>query len=168
MSDASTATARDEVQAAARRRAPVARGGRSAASALLGCLTGCVALAGVTGTLLYCYPLSLGVFRGTTVLIHELTGDGAVLLSACYLVVHLARVWRLKRRRVSRWSAWAALALWVVAAGTGVYGQFAPLPAGSPEWLAHVAGSLAALIVACFHGIWGVRPRTSIRRYEEL
>ena len=122
-------------------------------------LVATASVAAVSGTLIYCYPSTLGAWRGPIVLIHELSGDAAILCSGIYLLAHLMRVWPLRRLRLSWWSGLAATAVWGVAALSGVYGQLKPLESGTWLWHAHVWTSLFSVVIGCLHGVWGLRPR---------
>ncbi len=120
-------------------------------------LAACAGVASASGTLTYCYPATLGSLRGALLVLHEISGDAAVLCSGFYLAVHLRRVWSMKRRRASRWSGFAGAGLWAVAALSGVYGQFVPLAGQSALWHVHVWSSLAAVLAVAAHGAWGLR-----------
>ena len=130
----------------------------AAAHRALAWLAASVVVATVSGTLVYCYPSTLGALGPWMRLLHELSGDAAIALSGVYLFLHLPCVWGMKRRRVSRWSGFVVLAVWVIAAATGVYGQLRPLSSGSALWLIHLISSVAAVVIAGFHGAWGFRP----------
>lgn len=125
---------------------------------ILAWLAASVVVATLSGTLVYCYPSTLGVVAPGMRLLHELSGDTSIAFSGVYLFLHLPRVWGMKRRRVSRWSGYVVLAVWVIAAATGVYGQLRPLSPGSALWLIHLTTSVAAVVIAGFHGTWGFRP----------
>jgi hypothetical protein len=113
-----------------------------------------------SGTLLFAYPSSIvGALRTATVWSHEITGDLTLGVLVWYLVVHLGRVWRMKRRQLSKWTGYASAGLWALAGGTGLYGQFVALTAGEAPWLVHLASSVALIVVVCFHGAWGLRPK---------
>jgi hypothetical protein len=51
----------------------------------------------------------------------------------------------------------AALAAWVVAAATGVWGQFAPLSRDTAAWWLHAIGSAAGVVILGFHSVYGYR-----------
>jgi hypothetical protein len=128
----------------------------------LSLLAVCIGVAVVTGTFLLCYPTTMASLNPALVVLHDVSGDAAVLVSGLYLMVHLPRTWSMKRRAISRWSGFAALAVWIVAAATGVWGQVQDLSAVAALWWAHLISSLATVIIGCFHGVWGYRPRPSI------
>lgn len=110
----------------------------------------------------YAYPETLAAIRAPMVLIHELSGDVAVALTVLYLVNHLARTWRMKKALVSRWTGIALVALAVVSALTGLYGQFVSLEQGSLLWWLHFVSSVVIILGACFHGLWAYRPRRDL------
>ena len=114
-------------------------------------------IATTTGTFIYCYPDTLEVvFRGM-VIVHDVTGDLTILAGAWYLTIHLKRTWRMWRRVLQRWSGYAAVAVWIVAAVTGVYGQIAPMPSGSTMSTIHAISATALVIIGCVHGGYGLR-----------
>lgn len=117
----------------------------------------CAGVATASGTLTYCYPATLGSLRGGLLVLHEISGDAALLFSGLYLAAHLPRVWSMQRRRLSRWSGFAGTGLWAVAALTGVYGQLVPIAGTSAVWHVHVWSSLAAVLAVAGHGAWGLR-----------
>ncbi len=92
-------------------------------------------------------------------LIHELSGDAAILLTALYLWNHLSRTWRMKKATISRWTGLCVVGLASLCALTGVYGQVTELERGSALWFLHFVSSVAIILGACFHGLWAYRPR---------
>lgn len=116
-----------------------------------------IGVATTTGGLEYCYAGMLGGLLPWVAWLHEISGDAAILCSGVYLLLHLPRVWSMRRRALSWWSGVAALAVWLTISAAGVYWQFATLETGSALWLIHVIGSLGFVILACFHGVWGFR-----------
>ncbi len=113
----------------------------------------------VTGTFLYCYPDTLQAVRRAMILMHDLSGDLMILSGAVYLWIHLKRVWRMWRMKLSRWSGYVAVAVWIIAAVTGVYGQIWDMKSGSDAWTIHTISSVALVVLACFHGGYGLRRR---------
>jgi hypothetical protein len=116
-------------------------------------------VASITGTLIYCYPNTLGALQSWMVLFHDVSGDLSVPFGIAYLWVHLSRVWKMKRRKASRWSGYASIAFWTIAAATGVWGQIEVMKTGTPLANVHLVASIALVVVACFHGAWGLRPK---------
>lgn len=116
-------------------------------------------VATVTGVGIYCYPSTLGPVRRTLVLLHDLSGDLGLAVGLAYLVVHLRRVFRMKRRIVSRGSGYVAASMLVVTSATGAYGQILDMPSGTPISTIHLITSLALVVLACFHGAWGLRTK---------
>lgn len=122
-------------------------------------LIAALAVASVTGVLAFCYPVTLGPLRASVLLAHDVSGDLAVLASLGYLWLHLGRVWGLRRKALSWRTGLIGLGLWAVASLTGIYGQFRPLADSYALWLAHAVASVAFILLACFHGLWGLRVR---------
>jgi hypothetical protein len=91
------------------------------------------------------------------VLVHDASGDVTLAAGAWYLFIHLKRVWRMWRRVLQRWSGYFAVLVWVVAGGTGIYGQLEPMPSTSTAGLVHIVSSIAAVVLGCFHGGYGLR-----------
>lgn len=116
-------------------------------------------VAAVTATGLYSYPETLGPVRRPLVLLHDVSGDAAIVVSALYLYLHLSRTWRMKKQRLSRYSGLVLVGLWSVTALTGIYGQLFPLEQGTWPWRLHAVTSVAIVVLACFHGAWAYRPR---------
>lgn len=116
-------------------------------------------IAAVTATGLYSYPETLGPIAAPMVVLHLASGDLAVVVSGLYLLNHLARTWKMKKLKVSRWSGLVVVALWLVASATGVWGHFVVLEEGGWLWRLHFVASLATIILVCFHGAWAFRPR---------
>lgn len=115
-----------------------------------------------SGALIYCYESSLASVRRSLVLLHELSGDAAMVLLGVYLAAHLRRTWTLRGSRpLSWWTGIAGAAAWVVSGGIGVYGQFSALPRYEGLWWLHSAGGLLAIMVAGFHAAYGFRVRAS-------
>lgn len=139
--------------------ATVAQLQRQRARQLLVVLAVLASIAAVSATGLYSYPETLAAIRTPMVLLHDVSGDLAVIISGLYLSQHLARTWRMKRQLLSRWSGIVVVALWAVAAATGVYGQLAPLEQGTWPWQLHFVTSLATIVLVCFHGAWAFRPK---------
>ena len=132
---------------------------RAARRLLLG-LIWATAAATVTGVLAFCYPAALGALRAPVVAAHELAGDLVVACGVGYLWAHLARVWRFTARLTSRRSGYVATASFALAGGTGIWGQVRSLPAGSAVRSAHLASSVALIVLAAAHGAWGLRPKS--------
>ena len=120
-------------------------------------LAGAVTVAATSGGLLFAYPETLGATRGAFVWLHDLSGDAAVALSVGYLWLHLPRTWPMRRQRVSRWTGLGSVAVWGIAAVTGLMGQVGPLE-GWPRAL-HLGTSVGILVLVSFHGAWAYRPR---------
>lgn len=116
-------------------------------------------IATVTATGLYSYPATLASVRGPLVLVHDVSGDAAIVMSGLYLYLHLSRTWRMKKQRLSRYSGIVLVAIWCVTALTGVYGQLFVLEQGTLAWQLHAVTSVAIIVLACFHGAWAYRPR---------
>lgn len=116
-------------------------------------------LATVTGVGIFCYPSTLGGARRVLVFLHDLSGDLGIVIGLAYLAAHLRRVFPMKRRAMSRWTGYFSVAAFLIAAVTGVYGEVAGMPSGSPLSRAHLFSSLALVGLACFHGAWGLRPK---------
>ena len=91
------------------------------------------------------------------VIIHDVSGDITILAGIWYLTVHLKRVWRMWRRVLQRWSGYVTVAIFGAAAGTGIYGQIYPMPAESVPGFVHIVTAIAAVVVGCFHGGYGLR-----------
>jgi hypothetical protein len=121
------------------------------------------AVATITGTVLFAYPITFGAPRIAIVVVHNLSGDLLVLAGVAYLIVHLRRTWRMRGRALSRWTGYAAVAGWTIAGLTGIYGQAQPIPSGSTLSSLHVLSSLALIVLACFHGAWGFIRRERTR-----
>ncbi|MBI4821657.1 MAG: hypothetical protein HY791_35680 [Deltaproteobacteria bacterium] len=113
----------------------------------------------VTGYLLYAYPETLGPWHSGLSNTHGILGDLCAAVALGYVVVHLLRVWRMKRLTASRWTGFATVSLFGLAAGTGVAGQWEPMIEGSALYLAHSAVSVLLVLIACVHGAWGFRRR---------
>jgi hypothetical protein len=115
-----------------------------------------------SGTLLYCYAESLSAWRSGIVIVHEVSGDVTAAFLVVYLVVHLARAWRMSAQRpVSWWSGLLAMVSWGVATVTGVIGQFTSLDASPALWWMHAIASFVAAASACFHVAKGFRAHYS-------
>lgn len=114
-------------------------------------------IAVVTGTFIYCYPNTMESLQKGMVVTHDLSGDLTIACSIWYLTIHLKRVWRMWRRVLQRWSGYVAVAIWVAAAGTGIYGQLEPMPAESVMGIIHIVSAVAAVVLGCFHGGYGLR-----------
>jgi hypothetical protein len=117
----------------------------------------------ITGVGLYSYPSTLGVIRRGLIIAHDVIGDLLVAVAIAYFIVHLARTWRMKKRVVSRWTGYVAITAFAIAAVTGIYGQVADMPSGSAASWVHAISSLALVVLACFHGAWGLRPASARR-----
>jgi formate-dependent nitrite reductase membrane component NrfD len=128
-------------------------------AALLIALTVCIVTAATTATGLYSYPETLAELETSFIVIHDISGDLAILITGVYLIGHLSRTWRMKKMKFNRYSGLFILAVWGVAAATGVWGQFVPLVDHTPVWWIHFVTSMASVIVACAHGAWAFRPR---------
>lgn len=116
-------------------------------------------IAAITATGTYSYPETLAAVRGPLILLHDVSGDAAIVMSGLYLYLHLSRTWRMKRQRLSRYSGLVLVAIWSVTAVTGLYGQLFVLESGSLPWRLHAVTSIAIIVLACFHGAWAFRPR---------
>jgi hypothetical protein len=114
-------------------------------------------IAVVTGTFMYCYPNTMESLQQAFVLMHDVSGDLTLVAGAWYLTIHLKRVWRMWRRVLQRWSGYVAVLIFALAAGTGVYGQLYPMPAESIAGITHIIASIAAVVLGCFHGGYGLR-----------
>lgn len=114
-------------------------------------------IAVVTGTFMYCYPATMETLQQAMARIHEVSGDVTLAAGAWYLAVHLKRVWRMWRRVLQRWSGYVAIGIFAVAGGTGIYGQLYPMPSDSTLGVVHILTSIAAVVLACFHGGYGLR-----------
>jgi hypothetical protein len=114
-------------------------------------------IAVVTGTFMYCYPNTMESLQQPLVLIHDVSGDLTLVAGAWYLTIHLKRVWRMWRRVLQRWSGYFAVAVFAAASITGIYGQLYPMPAESPAGFLHIVSSIAAVVLGCFHGGYGLR-----------
>ena len=116
------------------------------------------ALSAGSGALLYCYWSQLGAARAVMAVVHEFSGDVAVLLLVVYSWGHLRRTWILRRKRaLSWWVGVGAATAWVLAAVTGVFGQLWTLRDSPVLWWLHAVGSFAALVIVCFHAVHGFR-----------
>lgn len=120
-----------------------------------------VLTAATTATGLYSYPETLAMIRGPMIVIHDVCGDVALVLTGVYLNIHLRRTWRMKKLKLSRWSGIVVVGIWTVAGVTGVYGHFFPLEHGSWWWRLHFWPALATIVIVSFHGAWAYRPRRS-------
>ena len=116
--------------------------------------------------LLVSYPRTFGAWSEELALCHYITGDVAIGLSGLYVGLHLARVWRFKAFRTSRWTGFALVGLWFAGAATGVAWQLGfDLDAGAPEgghtWLYHVhwLACLLSAVLAAGHGLYAFRPK---------
>lgn len=116
-------------------------------------------VATITGTIIFCYPTTLGPLQPWMVLFHDVSGDLTIPFGIAYVWVHLKRVWRMKRRTASRWSGYFTIGFWLIAAATGVYGQIEPMLSGSALSRVHLVSSIALIVIVCFHGAWGLRPK---------
>lgn len=116
-------------------------------------------IATITGTIIFCYPNTLGLLQPWMVILHDVSGDLSIPFGIAYLWVHLKRVWRMKRRTASRWSGYFSVGFWSIAAATGIYGQFAVMESGSTTSTIHLVASIALVVIVCFHGAWGLRPK---------
>lgn len=116
-------------------------------------------IAAVTATGTYSYPETLAPIRGLLVLLHDVSGDAAIVVSGVYLYLHLTRTWRMKRQRLSRYSGLVLVGIWSITALTGLYGQLFVLEQGTLAWQLHAVTSVAIIVLACFHGAWAFRPR---------
>lgn len=112
-----------------------------------------------TATFTYAYPETLAPIRGPLLLLHDLSGDAALIALFVYLVVHLRRVWRIKRQRDSRWTGYLAVALWLLAGGTGLYGQIFVLESGTLAYRLHLITAIALIGASGIHGGLGYRRR---------
>lgn len=119
------------------------------------------AVCSTSAVLIYCYESSLAASRPALVAIHEYSGDAAAALLAVYLVQHLRRTWSLRQSRpVSWWTGLAGAVSWALAAASGVWGQFYPLPRYEALWWIHAAASFAAVVIASGHAAYGFRVRS--------
>jgi hypothetical protein len=116
-----------------------------------------VSVATVTGTLTYAYPETLAAGRPALLLMHDVSGDLAVIASLVYLWLHLKRTWPIKKLALSRYSGMLTVAAWTAVAGTGIYGQLAPLAPETTAYDVHTWTSVAVIALACFHGANGLR-----------
>ena len=112
-----------------------------------------------TATFTYAYPETLAAVRAPLLLLHDLSGDAALLALLIYLVVHLRRVWKIKKQLDSRWTGYFAVALWLLAGGTGVYGQLFPLEPGTDAYRLHLLSAIARIGASGIHGGIGYRRR---------
>ena len=117
----------------------------------------------VTGVSLFAYPITFEALRTALVYMHDAIGDVLLAGGVLYLVAHLRQTWKMKRLKVSRWTGYVAIACWLAAGATGIYGQLEPMPSHSTISWVHALSSLALIVLACFHGAWGFlrkkRPR---------
>lgn len=125
-----------------------------------------VSIAACSATLLYSYPETFGALTGPMIVVHDLSGDLAIVVSGLYLMNHLARTWRIKRQKLSRTSGLVVVGLWAVASVTGIYGQLLSLDEGTWPWRLHFVSALATIVLVCFHGAWAFRPRKAAPRTE--
>jgi hypothetical protein len=95
--------------------------------------------------------------------VHDISGDLLLVGGVFYLVAHLRKTWRMKRLKISRWTGYFAVASWLVAGGTGIYGQIYPMASRSTISWVHALASLALIVLACFHGAWGFFRRSRPR-----
>ena len=116
-------------------------------------------IAVVTGTFIYCYPNTMEALQKAMVLIHDVSGDLTLVAGAWYLTVHLKRVWKMWRRVLQRWSGYVAVAIFACAGGTGIYGQLYPMPNDSAIGILHIISAIAAVVLGCFHGGYGLRKK---------
>jgi hypothetical protein len=114
-------------------------------------------IAVVTGTFIYCYPNTMEALQTAMIWIHDASGDLTLIAGTWYLAIHLKRVWRMWRRVLQRWSGYIAVLVFGAAGGTGVYGQLYPMPSESTMSTIHVISAIAAVVLACFHGGYGLR-----------
>ncbi|MEQ9502642.1 MAG: hypothetical protein RIT81_37570 [Deltaproteobacteria bacterium] len=114
-------------------------------------------IATTTGTFIYCYPDTMKVVFDGMIVVHDISGDLAIVVGGWYLWLHLKRTWRMWRRVLQRWSGYITVLVWLVAAGTGVYGQFVPMPSGSTISTIHVISAIALVALGCFHSGYGLR-----------
>ena len=120
-------------------------------------LSSAASVAVVTGTFMYCYPNTMEALQTAMVWIHDASGDVTLAAGAWYLAVHLKRVWRMWKRVLQRWSGYVAVAIFAIAGGTGIYGQLYPMPSDSTLGVLHIVSSIAAVVLGCFHGGYGLR-----------
>ena len=116
-------------------------------------------LATVTGTFIYSYPETLASVRQAMIWLHDIAGDLMVVAGAIYLWIHLKRTWRMRKLGLSWWTGIVTIAVFVVVAATGIYGQVEPMPSGSTLSTLHSVSTIALLALACFHGGYGLRRR---------
>ncbi len=114
-------------------------------------------IATTTGTFIYCYPDTMKVVFDGMVVVHDLSGDLALVVGGWYLWIHLKRTWRMWRRVLQRWSGYVAVLVWIVAAATGIYGQLVPMPSGSTMSTIHIVSAVALVASGCFHAAYGLR-----------
>jgi hypothetical protein len=110
-----------------------------------------------TGTFMYCYPNTMEGLQTAMVVTHDVSGDLTLAATAWYLAIHLKRVWRMWRRVLQRWSGYFAVAVFAGSGVTGIYGQLYPMPAESVMGIVHIVSSIAAVVIGCFHGGYGLR-----------
>ena len=122
-------------------------------------LSVCAFVATVTGTFVYAYPESFAAIRREMIVVHDVSGDLTLLAGALYLRHHLVRTWRMWRRVLSRFTGYLAVLVLAVAGGTGIYGQFYDMPSDSWPGMLHIGFAIASLVLACFHGGYGLRHR---------
>ena len=114
-------------------------------------------VATTTGTFIFCYPNTMRSVMRVMMWTHDLSGDFTILSAVYYLSVHLKKVWRMWRMVLSRWTGYVAVTVWLVAATTGVYGQFIEMSTATTVGLVHAISSIAAVVLASIHGGYGLR-----------
>lgn len=117
----------------------------------------CAFVATTTGTFIYSYPSTMRSIMTAMIWTHDLSGDFAILSAVYYLSIHLKKVWRMWRMVLSRWTGYVAVVVWLIAAGTGVYGQFVEMSTETTVGMIHVISSIAAVVIASVHGGYGLR-----------
>jgi hypothetical protein len=117
-------------------------------------------IATITGVSLFSYPITFEALRRGLVVVHDASGDLLLGGGVLYLFAHLRRTWRMKRLKVSRYTGFVAVASWIIAGSTGIYGQLFPMVSRSTISWIHAIASLALIVLACFHGAWGFFRRT--------
>ena len=118
-----------------------------------------VIIAASSAMMTYSYPSTIAPIMGPMILVHDISGDLALLVTGLYLINHLQKTWKMKKATVSRYTGLFVVGIWCVGGGLGVYGQFVTLEQGSLAWGAHFWTCLASIIIVCFHGAWAYRPR---------
>ena len=54
-------------------------------------------------------------------------------------------------------TSWVQTTVPAAMSGTGIYGQLYPMPAESFAGITHIIASIAAVVLGCFHGGYGLR-----------